>query len=284
MSRSFVTTSTIMTIKSGLQSRRSILKGHLKNAIRRRKVGHREMKIGKPVDLHLTSECECVICMETLSAKNIAVTPCGHKFCFTCLMENFKSSNKCPLCREVVAPEIPRPRLDDEEIGECVYLNGQEIVHEVVKAAKRWDKYEALCEISNAERQTNKFIDTTELFEAFGPQPLINEEEDRMSMVDDVLQRISVAEANQEWHQVRFVEQFEESDSEEDDSEESDSEEDDSESSESFICYHELANELIERAGGKLSSREKQLVTICLEHLGRSSTSIRDWYDRNKTM
>jgi hypothetical protein len=228
------------------------------------------MKVGKPVDLMLTSECECVICMETLSAKNIAVTPCGHKFCFTCLMENFKSSNKCPLCREVVAPEIPRPRLDDEDIGEFVYLNGQEMVQEVVHAAKRWDKYEALCKVSEEEREKNESFDTTELFEAFGPQ--FREDEPSQSSE-------TTRDAVAEW-----AEAMADADSEDEDSDEDSEEYSDSESSASFICYEDLADELLERTGGKLSDRDKQLITICLEHVGRSSASVRDWYDRNKTI
>ena len=111
---------TTMTIKSGLQSRRSILKGHLKNAIRRRKVGSREMKIGKPVDLHITSECECVICMETLSAKNIAVTPCGHKFCFTCIAENLTISKACPLCRATIGKEQQKKEMSEEIFDEIM--------------------------------------------------------------------------------------------------------------------------------------------------------------------
>lgn len=264
----------IMHTNNSLRSRRSVLKGKLRAAIRRRKVPTKEMKVGKPVDLQLTSECECVICMETLSAKNIAVTPCGHKFCFTCLMENFKSSNKCPLCREVVAPEIPRPRLDDEDIGDFVYLNGQEMVQEVVKSAKRWDKYEALCRVSEEEREENQSFDTTELFEAFGPQ--FSEDEPSQNSAP-------TRGAVPEWAEVMFETDSEE-DSEDEDSDEDSEDDSDTESSASFISYDDLAEELLERTGGKLSDREKKLVTICLEHVGRSSVSVRDWYDRNKTI
>lgn len=51
---------------------------------------------------------ECCICMETLQAKNIAVTSCGHKFCLECILKHYKSKNDCPLCRkELVKGEAP---------------------------------------------------------------------------------------------------------------------------------------------------------------------------------
>ena len=98
------------------------LKGLLHKAIDRKKnpKQKKQFKIGKPVDLEITSECSCAICMELLTAKNIAVTPCGHKYCFTCLMENITFSKKCPLCREKIAPDMPKKIIKDQDYSDIV--------------------------------------------------------------------------------------------------------------------------------------------------------------------
>lgn len=96
-------------------------RNQLREAIKSRKVGKKEMKVGKPVDLQLTSECECAICLDTLSASNISVTPCGHKFCFTCLAENMRRSQKCPMCRAELAKPAKGKQMDDEKFSEIQF-------------------------------------------------------------------------------------------------------------------------------------------------------------------
>jgi hypothetical protein len=44
----------------------------------------------------------CSICLENLTDNNLSITKCNHKFHLTCLIESFKFSNKCPLCREIL--------------------------------------------------------------------------------------------------------------------------------------------------------------------------------------
>ena len=105
------------------QSRRAQLQQRLKNAIKTKHIIRKEMKVGTPIDLHITSECDCCICLETLKPTNIAVPPCGHKYCFTCLMENAKVSRACPLCRETIVPELPRREMSDENFGEFIASN-----------------------------------------------------------------------------------------------------------------------------------------------------------------
>ena len=49
-----------------------------------------------------SSNCDddkCPICLEKLKDTNLAITPCGHKFCFTCLNEHSCRSQDCPMCR-----------------------------------------------------------------------------------------------------------------------------------------------------------------------------------------
>ena len=49
--------------------------------------------------------------MEALGDKNTATTACGHQFHFACLARHTSNSNKCPMCRAVVCPEIPKREL-----------------------------------------------------------------------------------------------------------------------------------------------------------------------------
>ena len=114
------------------QSRRAVLQQRLKNTIKKKNVIRREMKVGKQIDLHITSECECCICLETLKPNNIAIPPCGHKYCFTCLMENAKVSRACPLCREIIVPELPRRNMSDEKLGETIANNLALAVDEIL--------------------------------------------------------------------------------------------------------------------------------------------------------
>ena len=59
----------------------------------------------------VTKAEECCICMESLGEKNIATTACGHQFHFGCLARHTCNSNKCPMCRAVICPEIPKREL-----------------------------------------------------------------------------------------------------------------------------------------------------------------------------
>lgn len=45
---------------------------------------------------------ECVICFDEFTNSNICITPCGHKFCFKCLMKHLNTSDTCPCCRELL--------------------------------------------------------------------------------------------------------------------------------------------------------------------------------------
>ena len=45
-------------------------------------------------------EPECSICFNKIGERNNCVTPCGHLFCFTCIIEVIRhDSNSCPNCR-----------------------------------------------------------------------------------------------------------------------------------------------------------------------------------------
>jgi TM2 domain-containing membrane protein YozV len=46
---------------------------------------------------------ECGICLEKIDEyNNYAITPCGHKFCFNCILQSIQTINTCPYCREIL--------------------------------------------------------------------------------------------------------------------------------------------------------------------------------------
>ena len=42
---------------------------------------------------------ECAICYEEIGETNKCVTPCGHDFCFKCMVKSFQMNETCPMCR-----------------------------------------------------------------------------------------------------------------------------------------------------------------------------------------
>ena len=48
----------------------------------------------------------CPICLDDIGDKNIATTECGHTFHLSCMLQNLRTSSKCPLCRNVVDEHI----------------------------------------------------------------------------------------------------------------------------------------------------------------------------------
>ena len=55
---------------------------------------------------------ECVICYEVIGDTNKCVTPCGHNFCFKCIMRSTQYNSSCPYCRaELQEPAV----VDDSE-------------------------------------------------------------------------------------------------------------------------------------------------------------------------
>lgn len=54
----------------------------------------------------VVTDNDCPICYDPISTKNNnCVTPCGHEFCFKCLMLSIARNNKCPCCRAPLQEE-----------------------------------------------------------------------------------------------------------------------------------------------------------------------------------
>jgi hypothetical protein len=56
---------------------------------------------------------ECVICYDVIGVTNNCVTPCGHAFCFKCLMSAMILNNTCPCCRTELFV-VPSDNLEED--------------------------------------------------------------------------------------------------------------------------------------------------------------------------
>ena len=57
---------------------------------------------------------DCCVCFEELGKTNITTTPCGHSFCFSCIMKCMDVKNSCPYCRTPLREESDIIDSDDE--------------------------------------------------------------------------------------------------------------------------------------------------------------------------
>ena len=58
---------------------------------------------------------ECVICYDLIGDTNKCVTPCGHNFCFNCIMKATQYNSKCPYCRNELREETTNIVNNDED-------------------------------------------------------------------------------------------------------------------------------------------------------------------------
>jgi hypothetical protein len=66
---------------------------------------------------------ECAICFDEIGPSNNCVTPCGHKFCFKCIVKSTKQNNSCPCCR---GPLCEPSTMEEEEEEEDEYSDEEE--------------------------------------------------------------------------------------------------------------------------------------------------------------
>lgn len=105
-----------------------------------------------------TDQTECVICYESLSStKNMCITECGHKFCFSCMMKHAQRSTDCPLCRTAIIENVSDSESEFDEDGLDNDGSDSEEDDE--------DEDEETIDDSYAEFEIEKFV---EIFEAKG--------------------------------------------------------------------------------------------------------------------
>lgn len=66
---------------------------------------------------------ECAICYEVIGNTNACVTPCGHEFCFKCMIKSFQTNDTCPMCRTTYLEkdELLHSDSEDEDDDETLY-------------------------------------------------------------------------------------------------------------------------------------------------------------------
>ena len=71
---------------------------------------------------------ECCICYDEIGKTNVTTTPCGHTFCFRCIVKCLETNNKCPYCREVLREEVEEEEEEegDEDEDEYTYASEDE--------------------------------------------------------------------------------------------------------------------------------------------------------------
>ena len=54
---------------------------------------------------YVRPEERCSLCLDRLGSRGVTTaTPCGHLYCWSCLLESLARQPDCPLCRQVVQP------------------------------------------------------------------------------------------------------------------------------------------------------------------------------------
>ena len=70
---------------------------------------------------------ECAICYDEIGPSNNCVTPCGHKFCFKCIVKSTKQNNSCPCCRgPLCEPTIEEEVVEDDDSVDEEYDEGED--------------------------------------------------------------------------------------------------------------------------------------------------------------
>lgn len=90
---------------------------------------------------------ECCVCFDTIQKTNNCTTPCGHMFCFDCIVKCINKNNKCPYCRTM----LDLSKDSDSESSE----NDEDGISEEDFEYVNYDENEDLLEIL-AERFQNK--------------------------------------------------------------------------------------------------------------------------------
>ena len=63
---------------------------------------------------------ECPICFDEIQQTNACTTPCGHSFCFKCVIKSMQSNEACPCCRTPLVETQEHDEEDDSEYEEDI--------------------------------------------------------------------------------------------------------------------------------------------------------------------
>ena len=75
------------------------------------------LNLSHDINAETIDQIECCICLDNIGKTNNCTTPCGHHFCFSCLMKSLSRNGTCPMCRATVVEEEEED-LDSEESEE----------------------------------------------------------------------------------------------------------------------------------------------------------------------
>lgn len=157
------------------------------------------------------SSPECVICYETLQKTNVCVTPCGHTFCFNCMMKHTQQNKDCPCCRTVLiesSEDVDDSDDEDyeEEDVESIQDDDEDDeteetypIEKLVEAfvAKGYDLKDALSLLmyrfsKTDEKYTKTYIQTLEMDIEDLNEELQNEHDERVRMAEEEEQHLEV--------------------------------------------------------------------------------------------
>ena len=257
-----------------------------------------------------TKDCECAICLNKLKSTDISITPCGHKFCFTCLAENMRRSQACPLCRTKLCDPGKSKIISDDHFDSIQFNDSQEIFSRLRRITKGFNH------IFNAHRNhfghgMNKnmlTIDPILYDQVYNNNDIPEHLQLLGNYVEEISEdensenenEISLYEFNQEYHNhptvggLRLPQQNIRSsapspstnNSTEDSDEESDLDDnypdsDDSDYDDLFEQYNNLLRDLEKNEETPVWQYEKELFKLILESRFHSMYNLCNWYEEN---
>ena len=68
----------------------------------------------------------CNICLELINKNNNSITPCGHTFCFNCIIKAMQYNSNCPCCRAPLREVEVKAQEQEEEAQANEETNDEE--------------------------------------------------------------------------------------------------------------------------------------------------------------
>lgn len=105
---------------------------------------------------------DCCICLDALGTTNVTTTPCGHTFCFSCLMKSMDLKNTCPYCRTNLREEedVIEESDDDSYVDMPDYSNGHVYGSTFYNWVLNWNEVVGL---DNTTNPTNSIASVDEI-------------------------------------------------------------------------------------------------------------------------